>query len=195
MPTCEGKAWERPSWDEYFMQIAYLVARRSTCLRRQVGAVLVREKRILTTGYNGAPTGLRHCQEVGCLREKMGVASGERHELCRGIHAEQNTIIQAALHGISTEGSTLYSTHQPCIMCAKILVNAGVRRIVFDGSYPDKLGREILDEAGVELVMYLRGREGRRLADAQAGNGGVRDTARGDQDGSGGQDAGGRRQI
>ncbi|MDI6869765.1 MAG: dCMP deaminase family protein [Bacillota bacterium] len=143
----------RPPWDDYFMEIARLVAKRSTCLRRQVGAVVVKDKHILATGYNGAPAGLRHCAEVGCLREKLLVPSGERHELCRAIHAEQNAIVQAALHGTALQGGTMYVTHQPCVLCAKILINAGIVRIVFSGEYPDPLAREFLDEAGVELVL------------------------------------------
>lgn len=148
---------ERPSWDSYFMEIAYLVSTRSTCLRRKVGAVMVRDKRILTTGYNGAPSNLSHCREVGCLREKMGIPSGERQEICRGLHAEQNAIIQAALSGVSIRGATLYCTHQPCITCSKMIINAGIKRIVFEGDYPDKLAREILEEAGIELIKFKRG--------------------------------------
>lgn len=141
---------ERPSWDEYFMEIAAIVAKRSTCLRRKVGALAVKERRILATGYNGAPSGLRHCQEVGCLRAKLDIPSGERHELCRGLHAEQNVIIQAALHGISLAGATIYCTNQPCNVCAKMLVNAGIVEIVFDGDYPDPLAVSILEEAGIK---------------------------------------------
>ncbi|HHV62929.1 MAG TPA: cytidine deaminase [Firmicutes bacterium] len=133
------------------MEIAQLVAKRSTCLRRQVGAIAVRERRILATGYNGAPSGLRHCLEVGCLRSEREIPSGERQELCRGLHAEQNVIIQAALHGVSIWGATLYCTHQPCSLCAKMLVNAGMTEIVFSGDYPDELARSILSEAGVTL--------------------------------------------
>lgn len=142
----------RPSWPDYFMELATVVASRSTCLRRAVGAILVKERRILSTGYNGPPMGLRHCSEVGCLREKLGVPSGERHELCRGLHAEQNAIIQAAVHGISIKGATLYVTHQPCIVCAKMLINAQVDKIVFNGDYPDRLSRDMLEEAGIRLV-------------------------------------------
>lgn len=142
----------RLSWDEYFMQIAHLVAKRSTCLRRQVGAVVVRDKRILSTGYNGAPRGLPHCIEVGCLREKMGVPSGRMQELCRGLHAEQNAIIQAALFGVSIENSQIYSVTQPCVVCAKMIINAGIKRVIFDESYPDPLAEEMLKEAEVELV-------------------------------------------
>jgi len=142
----------RPSWDQYFMNIASQVATRSTCLRRQVGAVLVKDKRILATGYNGAPAGLRHCLDIGCLREKMDVPSGEKHELCRGLHAEQNAVIQAALHGVSTDGASLYSTHKPCSLCAKILINSGIRAVYFSDGYADKLADEMLDEAGVKLT-------------------------------------------
>ncbi|HHW07092.1 MAG TPA: cytidine deaminase [Clostridia bacterium] len=141
----------RPSWDEYFMEITKLVAKRSTCLRRHVGAVLVKDRRILTTGYNGSPSGLTHCSEIGCLREKLGVPSGERNELCRGIHAEQNAIVQAALHGVNIKGAVLYVTHQPCVTCAKMLINAGISEIVTLGDYPDALARELLAEAGVPI--------------------------------------------
>lgn len=142
----------RPSWDDYFLKITGLVASRSTCLRRKVGAILVREKRILATGYNGAPQGLAHCLEIGCLREKEGVPSGERHELCRAIHAEQNVIIQAARHGIIIVGSTLYCTNQPCIICTKMLINAGVEKIYYTDGYPDELSRLMLAEADVEAI-------------------------------------------
>jgi dCMP deaminase len=146
---------ERPPWDQYFLEICAVVARRSTCLRRQVGAILVRDKRILTTGYNGPPRGLRHCGELGgCRRELWGVPSGERHELCRALHAEQNAIIQAALHGVSVTGATLYITNQPCALCAKMLINAGVERVVYQGDYPDELAMEMLQEAGVEVVRW-----------------------------------------
>lgn len=141
----------RPSWDEYFLELAALVSRRRTCLRRSVGAVLVRDKKILATGYNGAPSGLEHCLDIGCLREKLKIPSGQRHELCRGLHAEQNVILQAALHGISTKGSTLYITNQPCVICAKMLINAGIKEIVTGGEYPDKMAREFLREAGIKI--------------------------------------------
>ena len=150
----EERPRARPTWDEYFMGIASEVAGRSTCLRRQVGSVIVKDKRILTTGYNGAPRGLAHCLEVGCLRDELGVPSGERQELCRGLHAEQNAIIQAALHGVSIEGGQLYCTTQPCVLCAKMIINAGIGRVVFAGDYPDGLGRSLLKEAGVELVRF-----------------------------------------
>ena len=144
------KSIERPSSDDYFMEIASVVAKRSTCLRNQVGALFVRNKRILTTGYNGAPSGLEHCDAVGCARD--GVASGTRHELCRAVHAEQNAIIQAALHGISIEGATLYCTHQPCILCAKMMINARVTKVVYQLSYPDGTALDFLRQAGIEVV-------------------------------------------
>jgi len=142
---------ERPSWDDYFMDIAALVARRSTCLRRSVGAVLVRDRRILATGYNGAPSGLQHCLDRGCLREHLGVPSGERHELCRGLHAEQNAIIQAALHGVSVKGAHLYCTNHPCVICIKMIANAGIVRIVFKDGYLDQMAKDMSVEAGIEV--------------------------------------------
>lgn len=144
----------RPSWDKYFMQIAELVASRSTCLRRNVGAVIVKDRRILTTGYNGAPRGLKHCEVTGCLREQMSIPSGEKQELCRGLHAEQNAIIQAAMHGISIQNSYLYCTDQPCITCAKMIINAGITRIYYKNSYPDKLAKKLLNDAGIEQIKY-----------------------------------------
>ncbi len=149
-----GITVERPSWDEYFVLIVAQVATRSTCLRRRVGAVIVKDKRILATGYNGAPSGIRHCAEVGCLREAGGIVSGQRHELCRGLHAEQNSIIQAALHGVSIQGATIYTTHQPCVLCAKMIVNSGIVRVCFLNPYPDELARSILTEAAVEQVHF-----------------------------------------
>ncbi|MFB3926018.1 MAG: cytidine/deoxycytidylate deaminase family protein [Syntrophales bacterium] len=146
----ERKEYDRPTWDEYFMDIVDLISRRSTCLRRSVGAVLVRDKRILATGYNGAPSGLRHCLEVGCLREQLNITSGERHELCRGLHAEQNAIIQSALHGVSVKGSTLYCSNHPCTICAKMIVNAGIVRVLYRDGYRDKMASDILKEAGIE---------------------------------------------
>ena len=145
---------ERPSWNQYFASIARMVATRSTCLRRHVGAVLVKEKRILSTGYNGAPAGLKHCIEVGCLREKDSIPSGTRHELCRALHAEQNAIVQAAYHGISIAGSTLYCTNKPCVICSKMLINAGIKRIFFDDGYDDDLSDAILDEAKIEITRF-----------------------------------------
>lgn len=145
---------ERPSWDKYFMEMAELVATRSTCLRRQVGAIIVQEKRVIATGYNGAPKGVPHCAEKGgCLREKMGIPSGERHELCRALHAEQNAIIQAANFAQSIDGATMYVTNQPCIICAKMIINAGIKRIVVKEGYPDELSVEMLAEAGLKVVM------------------------------------------
>jgi len=144
---------ERPSWDDYFMQVAGVVATRSTCLRRRVGAVLVLGKRILATGYNGAPAGVPHCSDAGCLREQLGVPSGERHELCRGLHGEQNAMLQAARYGIRIEGATLYTTYVPCSMCAKMAINSGIVRIVAGLDYPDGLARELLEQAGVELIV------------------------------------------
>ena len=143
---------DRPSWDEYFMEIAELVAKRSTCLRRQVGAVLVKDRRLLTTGYNGAPSGLPHCGEVGCVRQNLAIPSGQRHELCRGLHGEQNAIIQAAVYGVSITGATLYVTVNPCAVCAKMLINAGVKKIITRGIYPDPLAQELLDAAGIPVL-------------------------------------------
>jgi dCMP deaminase len=147
----EKQGVHRPSWDEYFMDIVGLVARRSTCLRRGVGAVLVKDKRLLTTGYNGAPSGLRHCLEVGCLREEKNVSSGERHELCRGLHAEQNAIIQAAVHGVSIQGATLYCTNHPCSICLKMLINAGITEIVYREGYSDDLAARMLEESSIRV--------------------------------------------
>jgi len=144
-----GPLVSRPSWDEYFMTIAEQVAERSTCLRRRTGAVLVKDKRILATGYNGVPAGLSHCDQVGCLRERRAVPSGSNHELCRGIHAEQNAVIQAARHGIAIDGAVVYCTHSPCVLCAKILLNAGVVDFVYCREYPDPLSAELLAEAGI----------------------------------------------
>jgi dCMP deaminase len=142
----------RPSWDEYFMRIAHEVAMRSTCLRRHVGAVVVLDKRILSTGYNGAPSGLCHCSETGCLRERLNIPSGERHELCRGLHAEMNALLQGARHGIRMEGATLYSTFVPCSLCSKMLINTGIVRVVAAAPYPDSFARGMLEEAGVALI-------------------------------------------
>jgi dCMP deaminase len=142
----------RPDWDTYFLDIVDLVSRRSTCRRRAVGAGLVRDRRILATGYNGAPSSLQHCLDIGCLREQLNVPSGERHELCRGLHAEQNVIIQAALHGVITKGSTLYCTNHPCVICAKMIINAGIVRIVIRDGYHDKLAADMLKEAGIDVM-------------------------------------------
>ena len=141
----------RPGWEDYFMEIARVVSTRSSCLRRQVGAVLVKNRQILATGYNGVPRGLRHCDERGCLRDELGIPAGERHELCRGLHAEQNAIIQAAYHGVAIRGAEIYCTHQPCAVCAKMLVNADVVAVYFSGAYPDALAMEVFAEAGTRL--------------------------------------------
>lgn len=153
----------RPTWDQYFSEIARQVATRSTCLRRHVGAVVVKNKRMLTTGYNGPPRGLAHCDETGCLREQLGIPSGQRQEICRGLHAEQNAIIQAALHGVSIEGSDIYVTHQPCITCAKMIINAGIERVFCLGTYPDEMARVLLNDAGIDLCMldHLDSEEGK----------------------------------
>lgn len=144
---------KRPSWDEYFMEMAVLTARRSTCLRRHVGAVIVKDKHVVASGYNGAPKGLVHCDEMGgCLRQQLGVPSGQRHELCRALHAEQNAIIQAAALGNSIEGASIYVTHHPCIICAKMIINAGISKIYIKDPYPDEMAAEILSEAGIEIV-------------------------------------------
>ncbi len=144
----------RPNWDQYFMEMAELAATRSSCLRRHVGAVIVKDKRAIATGYNGAPSGLQHCGEIGgCLREKLGVPSGQRHELCRALHAEQNAIIQAAAMGHAIEGATIYITHQPCVICSKMLINAGIKRIIVKEGYPDEMAESILAEAGLKSVM------------------------------------------
>ena len=147
----KAKSHKRLSWDEYFMQVSQLVSKRSTCLRRQVGAVLVKDKRILATGYNGAPSGLAHCLDIGCLRAKLNIPSGQRHELCRGLHAEQNAFIQSSLYGISVRGATLYVTNQPCIICAKMLINAGINEIVIADGYPDKMAMDFLKEAKIKV--------------------------------------------
>ncbi len=141
----------RPDWHEYFMDIASLVSKRSTCIRRHVGAVIVKDKRILSTGYNGVPIGIKHCTEIGCLRDKLNIPSGEKHELCRGLHAEQNAIIQAAYHGVEIKGSDLYCTNQPCIICTKMIINAGIKNIYYRDGYPDKLSIEMLEEADINF--------------------------------------------
>ena len=145
---------KRPTWDEYFMKITNLVAERSTCMRRIVGATIVKDKKIVSTGYNGAPKGLKHCLEIGCLREEMGIPSGERHELCRGAHAEQNAIIQAAGSGTNLDGATMYCTDSPCSTCTKMIINSGIRRLVLGKKYPDELGEKLISESGIDTV-YL----------------------------------------
>jgi len=149
----------RPSWETYFMDIAALVAKRSTCLRRSVGAVIIKDKRILTTGYNGAPSGIQHCLEIGCLRAEMNVASGERHELCRGIHAEQNAIIQAAFHGVSIRGATLFCTNLPCSICAKMIINAGIEKIYYRSGYADPMSNEMFNAAGIVVIKLDIGKQ------------------------------------
>ncbi len=144
----------RPSWQQYFMEMAHLVSKRSTCLRRQVGAVLVKDNQILSTGYNGSPKGVSHCAEVGCLREKRNIPSGSNHELCRGVHAEQNAIIQAGLNGSSTRDATLYCTHQPCSICARLIINAEIKTVYVENPYPDALAEELFREAGTEVHHY-----------------------------------------
>ena len=142
----------RPPWPEYFMSITKMVAKRSTCLRREVGAILVKDKRILATGYNGAPSGLKHCEEVGCLRKDSSIPSGTRHELCRGLHAEQNAIIQAAYHGSRIQGATLYCTNKPCVICTKMIINAGIEKVYFKEGYDDPLADQMLDDARIEIL-------------------------------------------
>lgn len=149
---------KRPDWDSYFILIASVVASRSTCIRRRVGAVLVRDKQILSTGYNGAPKNISHCDEAGCLRNKLNIPAGERHEICRGSHAEINAIAQAAVAGTATRGSWLYCTHEPCAYCAKMLINAGCKRVVFMHPYPDLFAQAILQESGVETVVCVPGK-------------------------------------
>lgn len=144
----------RPSWNEYFMSITEMVASRSTCLRRRVGAILVKEKRILATGYNGAPAGLPHCEVVGCLRENSHIPSGTRHELCRGLHAEQNAILQAAHYGIPIAGSVLYCTNKPCVICAKMIINAGITEVIYGEGYNDPLADQLLEEAHVQIKRF-----------------------------------------
>jgi dCMP deaminase len=145
------KSHTRLSWVEYFLEVAKLVAKRSTCMRRHVGAVLVKEKRILATGYNGAPSGFKHCLESGCMREKLKIPSGQRQELCRGLHAEQNALIQASLHGVSVKDGKMYITNQPCIICAKMLINAGIKEVVISDGYPDRLAMEFLKEGKIKV--------------------------------------------
>lgn len=144
----------RPSWDEYFIEMTNLVKKRSTCMRRQVGAVIVKDHHILATGYNGVPSGITHCDVTGCLREQLKVPSGERHEICRGLHAEQNAIIQAAYHGISIKGSTLYCNTKPCSICAKMICNAGIEKVVYEVGYNDPLADEMLYEKKVQLIKF-----------------------------------------
>ena len=144
----------RPSWDDYFMKIAEDVSTRTTCIRRRVGAVIVKDRWIISTGYNGVPTGITHCTAETCLRTKYNVPSGERHELCRGLHAEQNAIIQAALHGVSINGAVIYITHQPCSICTKMLINSGIKKFIYREPYADPLSDEMIKEANIEIVIY-----------------------------------------
>ncbi|MFA5035137.1 MAG: cytidine/deoxycytidylate deaminase family protein [Candidatus Margulisiibacteriota bacterium] len=144
----------RPSWDDYFMKIAHDVAERATCVKRNVGAVIIKDKRILASGYNGAPRGFKHCTAETCIRKQMDIPSGQRHELCRGLHAEQNAIIQAAWHGVKIEGGTLYCTFQPCVICVKMIINAGLVKLVYEGGYPDALASEMLKDSKLEVVKY-----------------------------------------
>src|SRR4030042_4920521 len=153
-----GEGFERPGWDDYFLDIVGLVAKRATCRRRSVGAALVRDRRILSTGYNGAPSGLRHCLEIGCLREQNRIPSGERHELCRGLHAEQNAIIPAARHGVGISGASIYTATFPCVICAKMIINAGIERIVYRERYDDRLSQQILREAGITVEQFTSGK-------------------------------------
>ena len=150
------KHLSRPAWDEYFLEIAKLVSSRSTCLRRKVGAVLVRDKKILATGYNGAPSNIEHCDKAGCLRQALKIPSGQRHELCRGLHAEQNALLQAALYGTSLKGATLYATVQPCIICAKMIINAGIKEVIITGSYPDKMADDFLKKGNIKVRVVRR---------------------------------------
>jgi dCMP deaminase len=150
------KKTARPNIDEYFLKIASVVAERSTCLRHHVGAVAVKDKQILSTGYNGAAAGLKDCLELGCLRDELKIPSGTRHEICRGIHAEQNAIIQASLHGVSLEGATVYVTHTPCILCAKMLANAKIKRFVTFGKYADNAFLDLFKEAGIRFDLQPR---------------------------------------
>ena len=141
---------KRPSWDQYFMQMAYMAASRANCVRRQVGAVIVRDNNILATGYNGPPSGTQHCDVVGCIRIDMDIPSGERHELCRGLHAEQNAIIQAAVHGVSIKDGVIYTTTFPCVVCAKMIINARLKEIIYTEGYPDELSELMLLESDVQ---------------------------------------------
>lgn len=150
----ETRMQKRPSWQRYFMEMAKLASTRSTCLRRHVGAVLVKDNQVLSTGYNGSPKGVRHCSEAGCLRAQNNIPSGQMHELCRGLHAEQNAIIQSGLNGSSARGATLYCTHQPCSICAKMIINAEIKVVYIADKYPDALAEELLQEAGVQLFHF-----------------------------------------
>ncbi|OGC23744.1 cytidine deaminase [candidate division WOR-1 bacterium RIFOXYB2_FULL_42_35] len=145
---------KRPDWDSYFMKITRDVSERATCVKRQVGAIIVKDNRILSSGYNGSPKGFKHCEDVGCIRKEMGLPSGHRHELCRGLHAEQNAIIQAAVHGVKIEGGTLYCNYQPCAICVKMIINAGIKKIIYSGSYPDELAQQMLKDSNLKVERY-----------------------------------------
>lgn len=155
----EERAYRRPSWDGYFLALAMVASTRSTCLRRRVGAVLVSENRVLTAGYNGSPAGTRHCTDIGCLRQRLGIRSGERHEICRGSHAEMNALAQAAASGTSVRGCTAYCTHEPCSICSKLLINAGCKRVVYLHPYPDELSRELREEAALVSEVFENEKE------------------------------------
>ncbi len=142
---------ERISWDDYFMEMAHLASKRSTCIRRQVGAVIVKDNYVIATGYNGASRGAKHCDVTGCLREELKIPSGQRHEICRAVHAEQNAIIQASIHGVSTEGAKIYVTVTPCFICGKMLVNAGIKEVIINGDYPDDMTLDLFKEVGVKI--------------------------------------------
>lgn len=144
----------RSSTHSFFMNIAKVCATRSTCLRRHVGAVAVKDNHIIATGYNGAPSGIIHCENKGCIREQLKVKSGEKHELCRAVHAEQNLIAQAAYHGNSLNCSTVYCTHSPCFICAKIMINAGVSIIIYQEGYPDSMAIDLINESNVEIAIF-----------------------------------------
>ncbi len=154
--TGKIKKAKRLDIDEYFLKVASVVAERATCRRHHVGAVAVRDKHIMATGYNGAPFSAKDCLELGCLRDELNIPSGERHEICRGIHAEQNVIIQASLHGVSLEGSTIYATHTPCVLCAKMLVNTKIKRFVSFSKYNDDAFSDVFREAGIEVDIKKR---------------------------------------
>ncbi|WP_425807872.1 deoxycytidylate deaminase [Desulfitobacterium sp. Sab5] len=144
----------RPCWDQYFMKMAQVVSERSTCLRRQVGAVIVKDKQILSTGYNGSPTGLKHCAEAGCLRQQLKIPSGERTEICRAVHAEQNALVQAAKHGVEIAEADIYTTFEPCVLCTKMIINAGIKRVIYANPYPDALAHQLAQEAGLDMVHF-----------------------------------------
>lgn len=158
---------KRPSWDTYFMNISEEVATRATCLKRQIGAVIVKNKQIVSTGYNGAPSGMKHASEVGCLRDQLQVPSGTHHELCRGLHAEQNAIISAARNGANINGATLYCTHMPCVICSKMIINAGIKRIVFKGYYPDELAVQMLTESNIDVCLFEEEYEKEKIQKAE----------------------------